>query len=119
MTKKRSKIENVEKVDGLGPFELRRIRSALRKVWVFSYARKLVVQRCTDAQGFPKCEKCRQRCPKIEVDHVQPCGVVDGGFIARLFVPSSRMRGLCHECHLIVTSLGSKTKSRKKKLFME
>lgn len=92
--------------DGLGPREIQKIRSAVRQVWQRSKARALVVRRCALPGGYARCEECSKKVPKIFVDHIEACGdVLDGGYIARMFVPSSLLRGLCHECHKKKTKL--------------
>lgn len=102
---KKTKKEKPKKVDGFGPDEVRKIRAAIRKVWSWSHAKKLVISRCTDKEGYPRCEKCRKRCPKIFVDHIVKVGDVDEGFLKRLFVPSNQMQGLCKPCHSLKTKL--------------
>lgn len=93
------KRRKLQKTDGLGPLEKKKIRQALRLVWQRSHARKLVVERCTDAGGFTRCEECTSRTPNLKIDHIEAVGEVDCNFIARLFVPSSKMQGLCKTCH--------------------
>lgn len=90
-----------EKVDGLGPKDVERIRKAVRQVWSWSHARKLCVQRCTDAEGFAHCEnhKCKKKVPKIYPDHITAVGAVDAGFLERMFTPSKNLQGLCKKCH--------------------
>lgn len=95
------------KCDGLGPREIEEIRKAIRLVWSRSLARSLVVKRCTGSGGFLRCEQCLRKVPKIAIDHIERVGAVDGGFIARLFCPSTGLQGLCHECH------GAKTKQER------
>lgn len=99
------KKRRLQKTDGLGPLEIKKIRQALRLVWQRSHARKLVVVRCTDKAGFTFCEQCKERTPNLKIDHVQKVGDVDGGFITRLFVPSHGLQGLCHPCHNAKTKL--------------
>jgi len=94
--------------DGLGPYEVAKIRSALRQVWHRSKARKIVVTRCTDIEGYVFCECCYQRTPKILIDHITKCGNVDAGYISRLFIPSMGLQGMCKKCH------DEKTKKEKK-----
>lgn len=98
---KKAKKKKVEKIDGgLNSKQLTRLRAAIRDVWRFSYARKLVETRCLDAQGFPHCEKCGKKVPKIQVDHIIPCGdVLSPGYIERTFVASNMMQALCPDCH--------------------
>lgn len=89
-----------QKIDGFGPVEKMQARNALRLVWQRSRAWKIVKDRCKDEDGYPKCEKCKQRVPKIKVDHIVAIGdIEDLGFLARLFVDSSGLQGLCDPCH--------------------
>lgn len=97
------KKKKLTKCDGLGPYEVKKIREALRVVWHRSLARKLVVDRCTDGHGFTRCENCGKRTPTLKVDHMEQCGDVDEGFIKRLFCPSEELWGLCKPCHDIKT----------------
>lgn len=95
-----AKKQKAPPMDGLGPRERKKIDSAIRQVWYRSKARSTAVKRCTDQQGFTRCEKCKKRTPKIKVDHIVPCGPVDSdGYITRLFCPSSQLQCLCHPCH--------------------
>lgn len=98
MGKKAKKIR-VAKTDGMGPEDIKKIMVALRKVWSWSFSRRLVVQRCIGRGGFSYCEKCKKRSPKIFVDHTKPVGAFDNEYAHRLFVPSTKMKGLCKECH--------------------
>lgn len=97
-------------VDGLGPKDIARIRTALRQVWSWSYPRKLVVQRCLNKNNdLSTCESCGDKqCPKIYVDHIMKVGDVDAGFIKRLWTPSKNLQGLCKKCH------DTKTKEERK-----
>lgn len=104
-------------IDGLGPVELRKLRTALRLVWQRSKQWKIVKDRCKDAEGYSVCEKCNKRTPSIKVDHRVPIGdMLEPGFIERLMVPSSELDGLCDECHAPKTKEDNKkTKEAKKK----
>lgn len=104
-----------EKVDGFGPHEKAKVRAAVRQVWHRSHARKLCVQRCTDKHGFAFCEKCKRRCPKAKIDHINQVGEVGQGFLERMFVPSKMLRGLCDKCHNEKTKLERKKAAAKKK----
>lgn len=94
-----TKRQKLAKTDGLGPLEIKKIRSALRLVWHRSHARKLVVERCTGKGGFTFCEKCKKKTPHLKIDHIEKVGDLDGGFIARLMTPSINLQGLCTYCH--------------------
>jgi hypothetical protein len=107
LSPKASKIEGskmakkkYENVDGLGPRDIKNLRSAIRLVWQRSYVRKLVVKRCTGEDGFEYCEKCLKRTPKLKIDHINKVGdLLDPGYIARMWTPSKNLQGLCKECH--------------------
>lgn len=94
-----AKKMKLKPTDGLGPLEVKKIRTALRLVWHRSHARKLVVKRCTGYDDFFYCEKCRRKTPQLKVDHITNVGEMDSGFIRRLFIPSSQLQGLCKLCH--------------------
>jgi len=104
-----------ERIDGLSPDDIEKIRRAIRQVWSWSTPRRLCIARCTDAEGFPFCEQCGERCPKIFVDHIARVGDVDSGFIARLFTPSKNLQGLCKKCHAKKTNQENKLKRDQKK----
>jgi len=96
---KKRKKKVVEKVDGLSPKDISRIRTAVREVWYWSTPRKLAIARAIGKDGFPRCDGCRKKVPKTYVDHLVNVGKVDGGFIKRMFVPSSGLQNLCKRCH--------------------
>jgi len=102
---KRRKIK--EKIDGLGADDIRKIRTAIRQVWSWSYPRRLCVERATGKDGFPRCEKCKKKVPKVYPDHIQNVGEVDAGFIKRMFVSSQFLQALCRSCH------GKKTRAER------
>lgn len=111
---KKSGKKKAQKTDGLGPREIKQIRAAIRLVWQRSLARKLVVLRCTDKDGFMFCEKCGKRVPKIFVNHIDTVGDVDEGFIERMFCPSMFLEGLCKPCHDPITKLERKAAKARK-----
>lgn len=88
-----------EKVDGLSKKDIARIRSALREVWRWSTPRKLCLERAMGKDGFPRCEQCEKKVPKVFVDHTEPVGDVDAGFIKRLWCPSKDLKAMCKKCH--------------------
>lgn len=92
-------MKKLEKTDGMGPLEVKKIRSALRLVWHRCYSRSLVTKRCTDGEGYPFCERCLKRTPQLKIDHITQVGELDGGFLKRLFCPSEELQGLCKKCH--------------------
>lgn len=89
-----------EKVDGLGPKDIKNLRSAIRLVWQRSHVRKLVVNRCTGKDGFAHCEKCKKKTPALKIDHINKVGdLLAPGYILRMFTPSVNLQGLCKKCH--------------------
>lgn len=108
---KKTKLKKTkpEKVDGLSPENIKMIRIAIRQVWSWSHPRKLCLARAVGKDGFSRCEECKQRVPKVYADHIINVGDVDGGFIARLFCPSSGLQALCKKCH------DAKTKAEKQR----
>jgi len=95
------KKQKPEKMDGgLGPKEIQKVRAANRLVWQRnSYARKLCIKRATHEDGFPRCEACKAKVPKIFVDHIETVGDLDAGFLSRLWCASSGLQALCGKCH--------------------
>lgn len=95
MTKK----SKLEKFDGFNDYDKKRVRTALRQVWSWSHSRRLCVKRATDKKGFGRCEKCKNKVPKVFPDHIQRVGDIDGDVLKRLFVPSKFLQALCKKCH--------------------
>lgn len=91
--------------DGLGPYEIAKIRSAVRMVWHRSMARRLVVRRCTDEDKYLFCETCLKKTPILKIDHIVPAGKVDAGYIDRMFCSSVGLQGMCVKCHTAKTRL--------------
>lgn len=104
---------DVEKIDGLSPKDVEKIRRAIRQVWSWSWPRKLCIKRATGKDGFPRCEKCKRKVPKVYPDHITPVGDVDAGFISRLFCSSKKLQALCKKCHDRKTREERKEKSLK------
>ena len=97
--KKKNKVQD-ERIDGMNPKDLKQLRTAMRRVWSWSYPRRLAKERAVDEYGFPVCEKCQKRVPKLQVDHIRPCGeITDPGFLERLYCPSIKLQSLCPSCH--------------------
>lgn len=89
-----------ERVDGLGPDDKKKIRSAIRKVWAWSHPRRLVLKRAARPDQFWFCEGCRKTVPKITIDHINPVGEVDGPwYITSMWCSSAHLMALCVPCH--------------------
>jgi hypothetical protein len=93
---------------GLNAKQILQLRSAIRKVWSWSHARKLCIKRATLPNGFAECEGCLETTAKVFADHINPCGDIDGGYIDRVFVPSDKLQALCKKCH------GAKTRQERR-----
>lgn len=99
-----------EKIDGLSPDDIEKIRKAIRQTWSWSHPRRLCLKRALTPEGFSICEECKQVVAKVYVDHKIAVGKVDSGFIERLYCPSSGLTALCGSCH------GKKTRQERKEL---
>jgi len=95
----RAKKVKPEKIDGLSPEDIAKIRTAIRKVWMWSYPRKLVKQRCINERKLFQCEQCHNETRVLHVHHLEQVGDVDAGFIERLYCSSDKLKGLCEKCH--------------------
>lgn len=102
------KKEKPTKVDGLGPEDKKKLRTAIRQVWSWSYPRRLCIKRALNEQGFAVCELCKQTVPKVYPDHIKAVGEFSEGFVERMFCPSTELQALCSKCH------GKKTRADKK-----
>lgn len=88
------------KIDGLGPIDEKRLRTAIRQVWSWNHARRLCIERATDEEGFGRCEGCKRKVPKLFADHKDQIGEFKARtFIERMFVPSSELQALCKRCY--------------------
>jgi hypothetical protein len=90
-----------------------KIRSALRKLWMYSPERKEAMNQARSGRGFYECARCKEvhHRSNVSVDHIQPVGSHKQGWdglIDRMFVPVDGLRVLCNECHKIVTNKGRK-----------
>ncbi len=113
--------KKTEKVDGLGPDDLKRIHKALGQVRRWSYPVNLAKKRALRSDGFYQCEnkKCPNRgnpVPSVQVDHIIPIGEIGSpGYIQKMFVPSSQLQCLCKLCHAVKTKAeGARRRSKKK-----
>lgn len=105
--------KRVGKVDGFGVAERKAVHAAVRLVWQRSLARRLALKRATDAEGYLRCEQCRQRTPKAHVDHREPVGEVGGtNYIADMFAPSVSLDVLCPPCHRAKTAAERKATAK-------
>jgi hypothetical protein len=85
---------------GFNPKQKQQLRSAIRQVWSWSYARKVCVARATRKDGFGVCEKCKSVVAKLFADHIEPCGdVLSPGYLERTFRSSKHLQALCKKCH--------------------
>lgn len=87
------------------------IRSALRKIWLWSNTRRAALKRAKwNGTRFWRCSECHLPTEKPEVDHVIPVGPTPGArgsgdaswdsLIKNLFCGEEGLRVLCHSCHL-------------------
>lgn len=84
-----------------------KIRSALRKVWLYSPQRREALIKVKNGKMY-WCSTCNKMMPKwaIDVDHIIPCGSLGSiedvkGFVDRLF--HGQLQILCKVCHTLKT----------------
>ncbi len=112
MARKKSKKLVVEKVDGLGPRDVKRLVTAIRRVWGWNEARKICLARATGKDGFARCELCKKKVPKVYPDHIEPVGTFHAEtYIKRMFIASSRLQAICKNCHRLKTNRERRLKS--------
>ena len=88
------------------------IRSALRKVWLYSQERRDALGKARVQRGIYQCGKCSHyfNSGEVEIDHIIPVGASPGSryatsetnwddWIGRLFCDPSNLVVLCRECH--------------------
>jgi 5-methylcytosine-specific restriction endonuclease McrA len=88
------------------------IRSALRKLWLWSPQRRAALKRAKwNGTKLYRCEGCHRATDKPEVDHKIPVGVTPGSrldmdgqatwdsLIHRLFTGEDGLEILCRSCH--------------------
>jgi hypothetical protein len=101
--------------DGLGPKDIKRLVAAIRRVWGWNYARRICLERATGKDGFPKCELCKKKVPKVFPDHIKPVGeFVASSYIEKMFVTSKELQAICKKCHQLKTNI-ERSKMRKEK----
>ncbi len=83
-----------------------KVRSALRKLWMWSPERRAALSAARISRGIYRCDGCRVAVTSqfIAVDHTVACVPLSGwdswdGFITRLFCDPSGLQVLCQRCH--------------------
>lgn len=86
------------------------VRSALRKLWLWSPMRSEAMSKARVSRGLYKCSACKSEVDRhtIKIDHTIPVTPVTGfdswdEFINRLFCPSSGLKAMCILCHSLKT----------------
>jgi len=99
------KKEKPVPIDGISEKDIAKLRAAIRKVWMWSYPRRLAKNRCLNKNGFFVCENCDRITPTIHIDHIIPVGDLDEGYFLRLYCPSNQLQALCKKCHNAKTKM--------------
>lgn len=103
-----------------------KIRSALRKVWLYSPARRAVKDRARVKKGLYQCEKCGQFADKVDIDHINAVGSTPGSrnatsedtwdrMINNMFCDENGMQAICKPCHQEITNEQRKSRAKKNK----
>jgi 5-methylcytosine-specific restriction endonuclease McrA len=87
-----------------------RIRSALRKLWLWSPMRRNALAKARIGRGLYECSDCKNIFSRqdIAVDHTIPVTPISGfdtwdEFIQRLFCSPEGLKVLCSLCHSLKT----------------
>jgi hypothetical protein len=85
------------------------IRSALRRLWLFSWQRREAIKRSRLSHGLYLCGACGRAAKKISVDHIDRVGHTPGArnahsaswddLIKRMFCDANGLQILCKPCH--------------------
>ncbi len=87
-----------------------KIRSALRRIWLFEPGHDRVKKRARLSIGLYRCEKCGSHVKKVQIDHKEAIGSTPGSkfatsednwdrFINRLFCDDLCLQVICIPCH--------------------
>lgn len=116
LAERKAKAAAKRKVDGLSSSDIEKISKAIRQIWSWSTPRRLCIARATGKDGFPICEKCTTKVPKVYPDHIIPVGSMVSGhdvqYIERMFTPSKNLQALCRKCHAKKTRLDNEQLAR-------
>lgn len=112
-----AKMTKIERPDAVDPKLLKQIERAISQVFGWCHMRRKCVTRCSIGADFYRCEKCKAKVPRIQVDHIIPRGdLFSPGYLERTFCPSTELQGLCKKCHRPKTRRDNKrTRATKKK----
>lgn len=94
---------------------------AIRRVWLYSSARREALKRQKVKPGYYKCQKCGcvQYIKRVRVDHISPVILPSKGFegwdkyIRRLFF--GKLQVLCVVCHKTKTQKEDKIRRNRRK----
>lgn len=101
-----------------------KIMSAARRIWLYSPMRKQAINRNKTADGFHRCEICKQLTEEIAIDHDPSVVPLDGwdswdNVLERLFCSEDKLFKLCHKCHSKKTALEANARKHNRKLQKE
>lgn len=106
------------------------IRSAARKIWMWSPERRLAIKNARVYPGHVGCAYCKKvmkENPKkplkkaYRVDHIipasEPAALIHdwNDFFVRMFVPASEQQVLCLECHALKTNDETKVRVKSRR----
>lgn len=87
-----------------------KIRSALRKLWLWSATRREAKSNARVQRGLYQCAECGLLASDVEIDHIVPVGATPGSknsadadtwdsFMHKLFCDVDGLRAVCKHCH--------------------
>lgn len=95
-----------------------KVRSSLRRLWLYSWQRKEALARAKVGKGLYLCASCIKifHYKLVAVDHIIQVGNSPSWqeWIEKLFCPVDGLQVLCHDCHIIKGELNNERYSKSK-----
>jgi len=105
------------------PSHKSRVRSSLRKLWLYSPERREALAKARIERGVYCCSSCHAHIGRKElaVDHIEPVTPLTGfdswdGLIERLFCSPEGLTVLCKPCHKVKTKAENASRKKHKKV---
>ena len=93
-----------------------KLKSALRRLFLFSPLHRDILARARIARGMYRCEICQALEKKLQVDHIKPVALaIDWNeYIDFLFCPENELQAICKTCHTHKTVIDNKNTKKAK-----
>jgi 5-methylcytosine-specific restriction endonuclease McrA len=87
-----------------------KLKSAFRRLFLFSPLHRDILARARIARGLYRCEICHALEKKLQVDHIKPVALAKdwNEYIDFLFCPENELQAICKTCHTHKTVIDNK-----------